>query len=222
MFVVLSALFFSSLLMFSVPANSSVLKRWQFDVFLDDKPIGEHFFLVRSEGEKETIETKASFDVKVFFVNAFSYRHENTEVWQGECLEQIDAVTKINGDTSIVEGQRADGEFRLGTGAIDECVSTFAYWNPRFLEKKKLLNSQTGQLESVQIESLGQELFAVRDEMVMAQRYQLIVDQKPIDLWYSSEGLWLGLSSEAKGGREIRYIARQLPASVGDDATASL
>jgi hypothetical protein len=44
---------------------------------------------------------------------------------------------------------------------------------------------------------------------VPAQRYQLSGPKIEIDLWYGADGRWLGLSSKAKGGRQIHYKLRQ-------------
>ena len=71
-------------MLFAAPAAGmlqSAQKQWQFEVYLDDKAIGEHTFSVQQNQGIETIRTEASFDVKVLFVTAFSYDHENIEVW---------------------------------------------------------------------------------------------------------------------------------------------
>ena len=124
---------------------------WQFDVFLDGKPIGFHAFELRQEGEQKVLTTEASFDVKFLFITAFRYRHQNTEIWNEDCLLSIDAVTDSNGKELLVKGDVTDGGFNLqktgGTSELPSCVQTFAYWNPAVLEATQLLNSQTGSFE---------------------------------------------------------------------------
>ena len=95
-------------------------KRWQFDVLLDDKPIGVHTFAVEDTGTQLRLETTASFDVKFLFITAFRYRHQNTEVWQDGCLSSIDAVTDSNGKELVVRGQPRWRRFRHIRNRWDE------------------------------------------------------------------------------------------------------
>ena len=36
-----------------------------------------------------------------------------------------------------------------------DCLMSFAYWDQRFLQQQRLLNTQTGELIAVEIPSLG-------------------------------------------------------------------
>ncbi|MEO1201858.1 MAG: DUF6134 family protein, partial [Pseudomonadota bacterium] len=62
---------------------------WRFQVFLNDKPIGYHSFSVENDGRDQVLTTEASFDVKLLFITAFRYRHENTETWRDGCLQSM-------------------------------------------------------------------------------------------------------------------------------------
>jgi hypothetical protein len=191
-------------------------KQWQFDVALDDKPIGSHTFELQHDGEKQVLTTEASFDVKFLFVTAFRYRHQNTEIWNDGCLASIDASTDSNGDQFDVRGETGDGSFDLlsekGSMALPGCVQTFAYWNPAILESRKLLNSQTGAYEDVTVTLEGREQLAVAGEPVDALRYRLSAQAGDIILWYSSaDNTWIGLEAPAKGGRKLRYRAVVVP-----------
>jgi len=82
---------------------------------------------------------------------------------------------------------------------------TFAYWNPVFLQQDRLLNPQTGDFLSVDVELMGVELLEVRGEMMQAQRYKITAKDIDLMVWYSNEDEWLGLESIAKPGQVIRY-----------------
>lgn len=191
-------------------------KRWQFDVLLDDKPIGFHTFAVEDAGTQLRLETTASFDVKFLFVTAFRYRHQTTEVWSDGCLSSIDAVTDSNGKEYLVRGRRDGGQFEIsetdGAKTLSGCVQTFAYWNPAVLESERLLNTQTGDYEAVNISYEGPDQVPVADETVDAVRYTLATRGGDITLWYSRDDLtWLGLEAPAKGGRTLTYRAVTVP-----------
>ena len=204
-------------------ADDNGKKRWQFDVLLNDKPIGVHTFAVEDTGEQVRLETAASFDVKFLFINAFSYRHQNTEVWQDGCLSSIDAVTDSNGKEQTVRGRRDGGAFEIeetdGTKTLSGCVQTFAYWNPAVLESNQLLNSQTGDYEAVTVTYEGPDQVSLDGENIEAVRYSLGTRGGNITLWYSRDDLtWIGLEAPAKGGRTLTYKPTLVPLD-GLDAT---
>jgi hypothetical protein len=191
-------------------------KQWQFDVALDGKPIGFHTFELQQDGSKQVLTTEASFDVKFLFINAFRYRHQNTETWSDGCLSSIDASTDSNGQQFDVRGEIGNGSFDVigaeGSMTLPRCVQTFAYWNPAILESQKLLNSQTGEYEDVTVTPDGREQLLVAGEPVDTLRYRLSAKAGDITLWYSStDNTWVGLEAPAKGGRKLRYQAIVVP-----------
>ena len=192
---------------------------WNFEVLLNSKPIGFHSFSLTDDGEQQTLTTEARFDVKVLFINAFRYRHENTEIWSGGCLDSIDATTDSNGKRLSVRGQRSDDGLELdgqsGPQLVDTCVQTFAYWNPDILDSSRLLNSQTGEVEDVSVTRESVEPIDVNGQQIEAVRYRLNAKAGAITLWYSNDASqrWLALEAPAKGGRKIRYVPVQVPAA---------
>jgi hypothetical protein len=191
---------------------------WEFDVYLDSRKIGFHEFEVTQNGEGYEMSTRAEFDVKVLFVNFYSYRHENTEVWNGGCLQGINARTDANGNNFVVEGKAESSKFTVSNGtevtSLPQCVKTFSYWDPSFLTESQLLNSQTGVYEQVLVEELGEELIDIQGQLVPAVHYRLMAETGPVSLWYGVEDdQWLGLESVAEGGRVIRYEPKKLAQS---------
>ncbi len=197
---------------------------WRFEVLLNDKPIGFHSFSLTGDGERQTLTTEAQFDVKFLFINAFRYRHDNTEIWGNGCLDSINATTDSNGDLLSVRGQRFEDSFRLEGQTAEplpgECVQTFAYWNPDILESSQLLNSQTGELEDVTVVRENLDAVDINGKTVEAIRYRLLAKSGAITLWYSNDESrrWLALEAPAKGGRTLRYIPVRIPAA--DDLMA--
>ena len=196
-------------------------REWNFDVFLDDKPIGYHNFEVADRGSRTVSQTEAEFDVKFLFVTAFEYQHQNTEIWSGGCLDAINATTNNNGERLTVNGEEAEQRFEVtgkqGDMALDGCVQSFAYWNPSILDAERLLNSQTGEYEPVDIAREGEDVIEVGSQEVVADRYRVSVRRGDIYLWYTQESkTWVALDAPAKGDRRIRYQARQVPGVPAD------
>lgn len=191
-------------------ANSTTAARsWDFSVLLDGSNIGYHRFeLTQTEGQR-WLRSEAKFDVRVLFFNAFRYRHTNTEVWSDGCLEKIKASTQANGKKLAVTGSRVDDRFVINDGdatsALQDCVMTFAYWNPEFLQQPRLLDPQSGEYLEVEVEPVGQQAIVVRGEEVAASVYRVKAKKMELTVWYSQDDEWLALESVAKGGRIIRY-----------------
>lgn len=184
-------------------------RKWRFRVYLDDKEIGYHDFVVASEGETHVVSSIAAFEYKLLFVKLYEYQHQNNESWQGDCLQSIESSTDANGKPFAVKGQAQSGRFVIqgeeGETSLPRCVMTFAYWNPKFLEQKQLLNSQNGEYLQVETSPPVLDELEVRGETREAWRYRLAAGDLNLALWYSTDQQWLGLESTTEGGRILRY-----------------
>jgi hypothetical protein len=185
-------------------------QEWNFQVFLNDDPIGFHNFRLNPQENGYELQTEAEFKVKLLFVTVYQYQHENVETWRNGCLERIEARTNDNGDKLKVIGQRDAGGFDLaatgGSDSLDaDCVRTFAYWDLAALRDTRLLNSQTGAYQPVEVDLVGRESIEVSGQQVAADRYSLEAEGLDLDLWYSPEGEWLALTSTVEKGRQLRY-----------------
>jgi hypothetical protein len=193
-------------------ASADVPREWRFDVFLDDRAIGEQSFRVTEEDGRTRVAIEADLEVKILFYTAYAYRHRNVEVWDGDCLHSIDSTTDDNGKPFRVRGLREGEAFVVNTASaresVLECVRAFAYWDRERLRGSRLLNSQTGEIEEVRIRSNGSETLRFRGQDVAAERIALEGPGLKIDLWYSTDGDWLALESDSKGGRRLRYVRR--------------
>ena len=197
--------------------GASAARKWMFKVYLNDKPIGFHSFAVQDTESQTVLTTDAQFDVKFLFINAFRYRHSNIETWQDNCLLSIDARTDSNGNELVVAGEQDDVGFNVstndGSAELGGCIQTFAYWNPAILQSDRLLNSQTGEYESVSAEFSGKDSIRVEGSKVPADRYTLSTKGGDVTLWYSeNDWRWLALEAPAKGGRTLRYEPIEIPA----------
>jgi hypothetical protein len=194
------------LLVLALPALPAQ-RDWNFRVLLEGREIGQHRFSLRETGGTRELRSEASFDVRWLFINAYRYRHEALERWQGDCLRSLAAQTLTNGREQVVKA-RAEGdglivEHTKGRDAHEGCVMSFAYWNPKMLQARRLLNSQTGELIPVQITPRGEETLAANGKTLATQRYRVTAPKLQIDLWYA-DGHWVALEA-LTGGKRLRY-----------------
>lgn len=200
-------------LAFTLPApaqeRTDGVAHWDFDVYLNDRKVGKHFFTVSESGGVKHVQSEANFNYRILFIPAYQYEHSAAERWTGNCLVAVDASTNANGERKQVSGQRTGAGFVVEGGdspvRLPECVMTFAYWNAEFLSQSRLLNPQTGEYVDVRVEKVGDEILEVRGQPVAATRFRLTAYEVDLTLWYSTDKEWLALESVAKGGNIVRY-----------------
>jgi hypothetical protein len=206
-------------------ADPPPARQWNFTVFLDGREIGYHSFQLNRSAERMRLETRAQFAVKFFLLTVYTYDHHNTELWRDGCLEGIESRTDSNGERYRVSGARRDGGLLVSTDAgeqrLDECVASFAYWDRRLLERRRLLNSQTGEYLPVRLEPLGAGSLALGERTIAVQRYALAAQGLDIELTYAADsGEWLALDSRLEKGQVLQY--RRDPADLSDPGRLAL
>lgn len=171
---------------------------WNFRALLDGKPIGQHRFSVSGEGDERKVVSEASFAVKFIGITAYRYRHKATEQWRTNCLTALNSTTDDDGKPESVRAEQNDA-------TLKGCVMSFAYWNPAIQTQTRLLNAQTGKLETVQVHRIGNGSVEVRGKPVEATGLRITGAANPIVVWYSAQGEWVGLDSTVAGGRKLSY-----------------
>ncbi len=179
---------------------------YQFDVFYNDRPIGEHRWEIVRDGRATLVRSRADFRFKVLFVTAYRYQHHANELWRDGCLVALASATDDNGQTFEVTAARREGGLELTrrepqrqTHRVDaECPATFAYWDPQRLRRDSLINVQSGDAAATTLTREGKEMLSGES----ALRYRLEVDQAPaITLWYRErDGQWLRLRTQRNDG----------------------
>jgi len=186
-------------------------REWNFRVLLDDREVGWHRYVVRGDGDSTEVDSQAQFDVRFLLVNAYRYRHQARERWRGACLDELESRTETNGTieevAAVASGDVLAVAGPAGAARLPGCVMSFAYWDPRILNARRLLNSQTGALLPVRVEARGTEQIAVGDRRVPATRHRLSAPGLQIDLWYADDR-WIALEAPTPGGRVLRYELR--------------
>ncbi len=204
-------------------ATASTKDELTFAVSLDDKPIGMHHFRIADDGATRVVESEASFDVRILRVPVYRYRHRNTETWQNGCLKRIDSETDANGTPYAVDLSKTVMGYRIVTPSETQtyegnCLMSFAYWDQRFLQQKRLLNTQTGELIAVEIQSLGESQREIANRTLSVKGFHILAEPQNIDIkvfYHSADGRWVALESVLENGRMLRY------APTADDRVAS-
>ncbi len=192
----------------AVPTAQADARSWTFRVLLDNREIGQHRFTLDGPEDQRELKSEARFDVRLLFINAYRYRHEAVEHWNGNCLRSLASRTETNGEhlavSAVTEGSRLVVANAAGRSEHEGCVMSFAYWNPQILNATHLLNSQTGELVPVTVTAQGAETVVVRGQPRAARHYRISGPDLRIDVWYADED-WVALEALAGGGRRLHY-----------------
>ena len=185
-------------------------QEWAFNVYLDKSKIGTHTFTLNDN----TLTSKAKFNVKVLFIEAYKYDHTATEKWSGDCLNALEANTIENKVITKVTGKLEAEAFNVKNGSVEQalpaCVMTFAYWNPKILTQTKLLNPQNAEYLDSTITKLGVTNIDVKGKPTETTHYKLTgalkgVKKLNIELWYNQDNEWVALKSVTPEGYNIIY-----------------
>ena len=193
-------------------ANTTLKIEEQLDfrVFLNDREIGYRSVQLRRTPQGAEVSVDASFDIKILFFNAFSYRHSAEERWNGACLEEVRSETDYGGEQILLRSEATDSGLKIINQSreimLTGCIRSYAYWDLERLRTSRLLNTQTGEYQKVAITDLGIKPLQIGSLNLMADSFQLETEQGDITLWYGEDQEWLGLQTRVKGGRVLSYI----------------
>lgn len=185
-------------------------KEWAFNVYLDKNKIGTHTFTLNDN----TLTSKAKFNVKVLFINAYKYDHTASEQWAGDCLNALEANTIENKVVTKVNAKLDGDVFNIKNGSVEQtlpaCVMTFAYWNPKILAQSKLLNPQNAEYLDTTTTKLGGAQIDVKGKLTDTAHYKITgvlkgVKKLNIELWYNQDNEWVALKSVTPEGYNIIY-----------------
>lgn len=185
-------------------------KEWAFDVYLDKNKMGTHTFTL-NDG---TLVSKAKFNVKVLFIEAYKYDHTAKEQWAGDCLTALEANTTENKVVTKVSAKLEGDSFNIKNGSAEQalpaCVMTFAYWNPKILAQSKLLNPQNAEYLDTTISKLGSAQIEVKGKQTETMHYKITgtlkgVKKLDIELWYNQDNEWVALKSVTPEGYNVIY-----------------
>lgn len=196
-----------------LPASA---QEWNFTVLLDGEPIGMHRFVLHADAaqgpDRRSLRSQAEFRVRLLGVPVYNYRHAADEQWRGDCLERLDAQTDDDGERSQVRAREAAGGLRLdsplGSSLAAGCLMSFAYWNPALRRQERLLNAQTGRIEQVAWQRLDNATVTAQGQALIATRWRLSGTDRPVDVWWTEDGRWVGLDATVRGGRHLSYRLR--------------
>ena len=71
-----------------------------FDVFRNDKLVGEHVTRFRNEGSGLSVESRMALTIKLLFITAYEFEYRSVSEWCGNRMVSLDAY--VNGRITVI------------------------------------------------------------------------------------------------------------------------
>ena len=189
-------------------------ERIEFEMYRGGEKVGEHVISFSNTEDGLKVDISIDFVIRVLGFKAYEYNHSNQEIWTEDGLSKIETTTNDNGTANSLKAFRNENAYIVdGTAFKGESSANLlptSYWNPAFLSQKEVLNTQDGEIMSITIETVDEEMVQLDGGAIPATRYRVIGDI-PMEIWYDGNGNWVKLVFDA-GGTDMIYQIKS-PAS---------
>jgi len=187
-------------------------KEIQFDVLRDGDKVGAH--VVQFARNRGVLSVQASFEIAIRFFGftVYEFSYASAERWRDGRLIELDARIDDDGNKHQVQaravGRAVEVDGPAGEFKAPADVLPTNHWNVTVLGSDLVLNTLTGNLNSVRIVNVGNALVKTAAGERAAQYFRY-TGELETEVWYDAEGRWVKLRFKAEDGSTIEYVCRR-------------
>ena len=211
-------------LLLPITANSHVqhydnLKRIEFDIFRNNKHIGQHIFSFKRDDNKLQVESEINFQIKKLGVVLYKYHVKGTEVYKDGKLIKFNSKTNQNGKKKYVNLKLEDGEYIIDGSSYKGKVPTDyllgTWWNHSIIKAEVQISAVSGRIIKQNVDFLGKEEIIINNKRYTALHFNFTSTDKSLSkdkklnthVWYDEKTLnWIKAKFEKKGIWEYRLF----------------
>tara|TARA_B100000029_G_C17423067_1_gene905040 strand:- start:323 stop:1006 length:684 start_codon:yes stop_codon:yes gene_type:complete len=195
------------------------LKRIEFDIFRNNKHIGQHIFSFKKNGNQLEVESEINFIIKKFGVVLYKYHVKGTEYFENGKLVKFNSKTDQNGKKKYVNIKLEDEKLVIDGSSFKGKVPTNyllgTWWNHSLVESEAQISAVSGRIIKQKVTFLGKENLIIGDKSYNTLHFnfssvdkKLTKDKKlNTDVWYDEDTLnWVKASFKKKGNWEYRLL----------------
>ncbi len=181
--------------------------RLVFDVTRNGQPFGQHTVIVAGVGEALRAHSRVALRASVGPLTVFRLEQTCSETWRDGVLAGLNCSTVKDGRRTQVRAELQSGRLRV-VGAEGEnwfplgALPT-SWWTRPPAGTTTLIDTETGEPMRVRVTRMGRESIDVGGRRIPADRIR-VQGTLTADLWYDTEGRWVGCEFTARGQR-IEY-----------------
>ena len=211
-------------LLFSITANAHVqhydnLKRIEFDIFRNNKHIGQHVFSFTKNDKQLKVESEINFQIKKLGVVLYKYNVKGTEYFENGKLVKFNSKTNQNGKEKYVNIKLEEDQLVIDgssfKGKVPNNYLLGTWWNHSIVEAEAQISAVSGRIIKQKVTFLGKESLKIGDKNYNTLHFnfssvdkKLAKDKKlNTDVWYDEETLnWVKATFKKKGNWEYRLL----------------
>ena len=216
--------FFLSLFFFLIlsEANAHVehyknLNTLEFDLYRNNKLIGEHIYIFTRNDENLTVNSKINFQIKKLGVVLYKYKAEGTEVYKNSKLVSFNSKTNQNKKNKYVNLELKENDFLIDGSSFKGAVPTDyiigTWWNHEIVKAKAQISAVSGRIIMQKVTFLGKETIEINGNKIETLHFNFSSTDKKLDkdkklntdVWYDEKSLnWVKASFKKSGLWEYR------------------
>ena len=193
------------------------LKRIEFDIYRNNKHIGEHIFSFAKSNEQISIESKINFIIKKFGIVLYKYHVKGKEVYKDGKLIKFNSRTDQNGKEKYVNLELENGEFIINGSSFKGKTPTNyllgTWWNHSIVEAEAQISAVSGRIINQKVTFLGKETIKIGNKNYKTLHFNFSSTDKKLkkdkklntDVWYEEKTFnWVKAAFKKKGNWEYR------------------
>ena len=193
------------------------LNKLEFDLFRNNKLIGQHIYVFNRNGQNLTVHSKVNFEIKMLGVSLYRYSAESKEKYVNGKFESFSATTNQNDKKKFSKIYKKKKKFFIeGSSYKGDAPEDFiigSWWNHSIIKYRIQISTGSGRIIKQNVSFVGKETIEINNKKYSALKYNffskdqsLSKDKKlNIDVWYDEKTLiWLKSSYKKKGNWEYR------------------
>ena len=193
------------------------LKRIEFDIYRNNKHIGEHIFSFAKSDEQISIESEINFIIKKLGIVLYKYHVKGKEVYKDGKLIKFNSRTDQNGKEKYVNLELENDEFIINGSSFKGKTPTNyllgTWWNHSIVEAEAQISAVSGRIINQKVTFLGKETIKIGNKNYKTLHFNFSSTDKKLkkdkklntDVWYEEKTLnWVKATFKKKGNWEYR------------------
>lgn len=168
----------------------------RYAIFRNGKRIGTHS--VKFEKLEDSLSVTVESDIKVTILKipVFRFNYKATELWKGNELKSVAAITREDGQSNTVTYEASESGKKMAYASN--------HWHAGVLSTQSVFNTITGNISQVSLARIGVDVLNIQSSKVPTTHYRYSGDIEA-DVWYDDEGLWAKLQFKGEDASVISY-----------------
>ena len=134
------------------------LKKIEFDIYRNNKPIGKHIFTFTKSESKLIVKSEINFEIKKLGVVLYKYKAQGTEVFEDGKLIKFNSTTKQNKKEKYVNLELVGNEYNIdGSSFKGKAPNEYelgTWWNHSLVKSKAQISAVSGRIIHQKVEFL--------------------------------------------------------------------